>query len=66
MITVNDRDKIEWNEGMKVSDLLKKMNYVFKLITVTVNGEYVPEEEFEYYTVPDNADVKVLHIFHGG
>ncbi len=66
MIIVNNRDKLEWKEGMTVSDVLKEMNYIYVLITVMVNDVYVPEEDYDTYKVPDNANVIVFHIFHGG
>ncbi|MBN1163603.1 MAG: sulfur carrier protein ThiS [Candidatus Krumholzibacteriota bacterium] len=66
MITVNNRDKIEWREGLTVQALLDKMNYDYALITVTVNDELIPEEEYESCVLKDNADVCVFHLAHGG
>ena len=66
MLTINNRDKIEWVESMTVRDILDKMSYTFVLITVTVNGELVPKEDYETYKVPDNADVNIFHLAHGG
>jgi thiamine biosynthesis protein ThiS len=66
MVTVNNRDKVKWRENMTVRDLLQVMHYSYFLITVTVNGEFVPKEDYEEYEVPDNADVTVFHLAHGG
>ncbi len=66
MVLVNNRDKLEWAEGMTVKDLLIKMKYTYFLITVTVNGDVVPKAEYDYFVVPDNADVNVFHLAHGG
>jgi thiamine biosynthesis protein ThiS len=66
VIIVNNRDKLEWKEGMTVEDLLEEMGYTFKLITVTVNGELVPHEDFDEYEIPDDAEVGVFHLAHGG
>lgn len=66
MIIINNRDKLEWSEGMNVQDLLTKMGYTYTLITVTVNGEFVPKENYEDHIVPDGADVTVFHLAHGG
>jgi thiamine biosynthesis protein ThiS len=66
MITINNRDKLTWQNGMTVTDILKKMHYSYSLITVTVNGEYVPHEDYELHAVPDGADVTVFHLAHGG
>lgn len=66
MITVNNRDKIKYKEGMTVSDLLKKMEYDYSLISVHINEEFVPEDEYSTRTISDGADVAVIHLAHGG
>ncbi len=66
MITVNNRDKLAWHEGMTVRDILTQMNYVYKLITVTVNGVLVPRDQYDTFRVPDGAQVTVFHLSHGG
>ncbi|HID89666.1 MAG TPA: sulfur carrier protein ThiS [Anaerolineae bacterium] len=66
MIRVNDRDEIEWEEGMTVSDLLERMRYTFPHIIVKVNGEVIPREEYETHAIPDGADVRVIHLIAGG
>lgn len=66
MITINDRDRIEWRDGMTVTDILNAMGFTYALITVTVDGELVPKEDYETYSVPDDAKVTVFHLAHGG
>lgn len=66
MITVNDRDTVEWRSGMTVQDLLDAMGYDYVLITVTVGGALVPEDEYDTRTLPDGARVGVFHLAHGG
>jgi len=66
MITVNNRDKLDWQEDMTVRDVLEKMKYTFHLITVTVNGELVQKVDYDTHLVPDNANVSVFHLAHGG
>jgi len=66
MILINNRDKLEWQEGMTVRALLTEMGYTYTLITVTVNGELVPKENYEEHPVPDGAEVTVFHLAHGG
>ena len=66
MIRVNNRDEIEWEEGMTVSDLLDRMRYTFPHIIVKVNGEVVRREEYATHTIPDGADVRVIHLIAGG
>jgi thiamine biosynthesis protein ThiS len=65
MITVN-QETVDHSEGMTVSDALKAMGYDFVLITVFVNGEHVPSDDHDTFVVPDGADVRALHLHHGG
>jgi thiamine biosynthesis protein ThiS len=66
MILVNNRDRIDWREGMTVQDVLDAMGYDYALITVTVEGSLVPEEEYGTRPVPDGSNVGVFHLAHGG
>ena len=66
MIQVNNREEIEWREGMTVSDLLESLNYTYHHIIVKVNGELVARGSYETYLVPDGADVKAIHLIAGG
>lgn len=66
MITVNNRDKVEWRKGMTVQDLLDVMGYDYVLITVTVDGELVPEEAYATRRLEDGSEVGVFHLAHGG
>lgn len=65
MIAVNEVE-VKWHEGMTVSDALAAMNYDFAHITVTVNDHFVPTSEYNTHIIPDNADVRAIHLFHGG
>jgi len=66
MITVNRRDSVEWNEHMTVQGLLDRMEYDFTLLTVTVNGKLIHPDDFEEFEIPDESDVRVIHLHHGG
>jgi thiamine biosynthesis protein ThiS len=65
MITVNGMEK-SWKEGMTVSDVLKIMNYEYALIVVTVNDQAVHQDDYQSTVIEDNADIKIIHICHGG
>ena len=65
MLIVNDTP-LEYDEGMTVADVLKKKNYVFRMLEVWVNGEFVPRGTYGKAPVPDGADVKVMHGIAGG
>ena len=65
MITVNT-EKSPWHAGMTVRALLDEKVFTFRHIIVRVNGEYVPEEEYDSYAINDGDDVMVLHLMAGG
>lgn len=66
MITINNRDKIEWKKGMTVQDMLDEMEYDYALITVTVNDILVAEEDYSSLAIEDGSRVVVFHLAHGG
>ena len=66
MIRINDRDEIEWQEGMTVAHLLQVCRFTSPKIADFVQGELVRREDYAQYPVPDGADVKVLHLIGGG
>jgi thiamine biosynthesis protein ThiS len=66
MVTINNRDRVDWRQGMTVRELLDELGYTYALITVTINGVLVAEEDYATYLVPDQAEVTVFHLAHGG
>ena len=64
-ITVNGK-KVEWEEGMTVKSLLKKMQYSFPMIIVKIDGKLVPKDKYEATDVPDGAKVDAIHLIAGG
>ncbi|HNV01681.1 MAG TPA: sulfur carrier protein ThiS [Vicinamibacterales bacterium] len=57
---------LEFEAGMTVRDILRRRNYVWRMIAVYVNGELVPRTTYDTRQVPDGADVKVIHQIAGG
>ena len=66
MIRVNNRDEIEWEEGLTVSELLERFRYTFVHIIVKINGEVIPREEYPTCAIPDDSEVWVIHLIAGG
>ncbi len=66
MIRVNRRTEVTWQEGMTVADLLEKLNYTYPHIIVKVDGELVRRHAYDTFTIPDEADVRVIHLIAGG
>ena len=65
MLQVNDTP-LEYEPEMTVRDILKRRNYIWRMIAVYVNGELIPRREYDARQVPDGAEVKVIHQIAGG
>ena len=65
MIKINTED-FPWNPGMTVRVLLDEKLFTFRHIIVRLNGEFVPEDEYEKQLIQDGDDVLVLHLMAGG
>ena len=65
MLIVNDLP-LQYEPGMTVRDVLKRKNYVWRMIAVFINGEFVPKARYDTRQVPDGAEVKVIHQIAGG
>jgi len=65
MIKVNG-EPLEHVPGMTVRTLLELKHFVFPLLIVKVNGEFVPRDQYERASVPDGAVVDVVHLMSGG
>jgi len=51
---------------LTISALLARFRYTFAHIIVSINGEVIPREEYHTRTIPDGADVRVIHLIAGG
>jgi thiamine biosynthesis protein ThiS len=65
MITVNS-NKIDWREGMTVADVLAEMKYTYAVITVSVDGKFVPQDDYDSFVVEDGCDIMAIHFSQGG
>lgn len=66
MITINQRDWLEWRPGMTVADVLATQRFTFPRVVVSVNGVVVPHDAYDRTPIPDKADVSVIHLMAGG
>ena len=64
-IEVNGR-KVDWIKNETVSQLLKRMRYIFPLVVVKIDEKVVPKKDFSNVIVPDNSKVAVIHMISGG
>lgn len=65
MITVNG-NRIDWHEGITIREILQVMRYSFKLLVIKVDGKLVKRDDYDSTTVPDEAEVLVIHLMSGG
>ena len=64
-IEVNGR-KVDWMENENVSQLLKRVRYVFPLVVVKINDKVIPRKDYSKIVIPDNSQVAVIHMISGG
>ena len=65
MIKVNTREH-PWHDALTVQRLLDEKTYTFKQLVVKVNGNFVPEEQYDHYVIRDGDNVMVIHLMAGG
>lgn len=61
-----NNSSFEWEEDMSISNIMKKKNFTFKMLVVKLNGKLVRKENYATTIVPENADVKIIHLISGG
>jgi sulfur carrier protein len=65
MIQVNG-DPLDWKDGMTVRDVLTLRRFTFPMLVITVNERVVERRFYNTTTIPDGANVKVVHLMSGG
>lgn len=64
-ITVND-NIIEWHDNLTISEILKIMKYTFPMLVIKVDGQLIKRDRYKTFIVPNNSDVKIIHLMSGG
>jgi thiamine biosynthesis protein ThiS len=59
-------ETVPYIEGETISELLQRMNYVFPMVVVAVDGKLVLETEFTSSKFGDGAKIEVIHLTSGG
>lgn len=65
MISVNGRS-FKWSEGLTISKLLELKRYTFSKIIVSINGEFVDPDAYDYTEIQKGDEVKAIHLLAGG
>ncbi|MDA3884275.1 MAG: sulfur carrier protein ThiS [Candidatus Delongbacteria bacterium] len=64
-IKVNE-NIVEWHNNLTISEILKIMKYTFPMLVIKVDGQLIKRDQYKTYIVPNNSDVKVIHLMSGG
>ena len=64
-LEVNGKE-VEFVEGETISQLIKRMNFVFPLIVVKIDGQLVKKPAFETTKFQDGANIQIIHLISGG
>jgi thiamine biosynthesis protein ThiS len=59
-------DIIPYIEGEAISELLARMNYVFPMLVVVVDGKIIQETDFASSKFDDGTKIEVIHLTSGG
>jgi sulfur carrier protein len=65
MIQVNG-DPLGWQDGMTVRDVLTLKRFTFPLLVITIDDAIIDRKHYDTTTIPDGANVKVVHLMSGG
>jgi len=59
-------EAIPYIKDETISELLVRMNYVFPMLVVVVDGKIIQETEFKSAKFEDGAKIEVIHLTSGG
>ena len=65
MLIINSKE-ITWKKDETVSLLLKRMNFVFPMIVVKINGRLIKKDKYSTQLINDNDEISVIHMISGG
>ena len=65
MITV-DGKKIFWQKGMRLTDLLEKIDDAHHYAVVRINDQYVSKPNFDTTIIPDQSEIYLIPMIAGG
>jgi thiazole synthase/sulfur carrier protein len=57
---------VDFVENESVEELLKRLRFTFPLVIVKINGKHIQRSKISEQIIPDEADIKVIHMISGG
>jgi len=64
-IKVNS-NKVDWVEGETITELLRRMNYVYPMLVIKMDGVVIPRAQYPEKRIPDNCTLEIIHLESGG
>ncbi|NQV03595.1 MAG: sulfur carrier protein ThiS [Bacteroidia bacterium] len=65
-ITLNNRVEELKGDRLTISELLKVMNFTFKMLIIKINGKLIDKFQYDSAEIVEGDDVQVLHLISGG
>lgn len=65
IITLNNKP-YNWQENLTIDKILQAENYTFKMLVIKINGKLIKKDQYSQVVIPENADVKIIHLISGG
>jgi thiamine biosynthesis protein ThiS len=65
-VTVNGKHKLDWDQDLTISRMLKEMEFTYKLLIVKINDKVIKKNKYDTFRIPAGADVRVIHMMSGG
>ena len=58
--------KKDWVNGETVTELLRRMNFIYPMLIIKINGEVIPKAHYGTKTISDGSNIEVIHLESGG
>ena len=66
MTIVVNKKKVDFVADENITQLLKRMNFIFPLLVIKIDGVVIPKKKFPDTMIPDGSIVEVIHLISGG
>ena len=59
-------DAVPYVKGETIAELLARMNYIFPMVVVVIDGKLIQEQDYISTQFTDGAKIEVIHLTSGG
>jgi sulfur carrier protein len=64
-IKVNS-DRVDWVNGETIAELLRRMNYIYPMLVIKMDGVVIPRSRYTETKIPDGCTLEIIHLESGG